>query len=71
MGFEASVAAMEWRDTGILLSIRHHGETSAIVEVFTPGHGRHAGVVRGATRSESDSKDACAPHAATDREPVL
>ena len=40
---------MEWRDTGILLSIRHHGETSAIVEVFTPGHGRHAGVVRGAT----------------------
>lgn len=40
---------MEWRDTGILLSIRHHGETSAIVEVLTPDHGRHAGVVRGAT----------------------
>ncbi len=38
---------MEWRDQGILLSARRHGETSAIIEVFTPGHGRHAGVVRG------------------------
>jgi DNA repair protein RecO (recombination protein O) len=40
---------MEWRDQGTLLSVRKHGETSAIVEVFTPGHGRHAGVVRGGT----------------------
>lgn len=40
---------MEWRDTGILLSVRKHGETSAIVELFTPQHGRHAGVVRGAS----------------------
>ena len=40
---------MEWRDTGILLSLRRHGETSAIVEAFTPEHGRHAGVVRGAS----------------------
>ncbi len=40
---------MEWRDQGILLSTRHHGETSAIIEVFTPTHGRHAGVVRGGT----------------------
>ncbi len=38
---------MEWRDQGILLSNRAHGETSAIIEVFTPGKGRHAGVVRG------------------------
>jgi DNA repair protein RecO (recombination protein O) len=38
---------MEWRDQGILLSSKRHGETSAIIEVFTPGHGRHAGVVRG------------------------
>src|SRR6056297_2772942 len=38
---------MEWRDQGILLSSRRHGETSAIIEVFTPEHGRHAGVVRG------------------------
>ena len=38
---------MEWRDTGILLSSRTHGETAAIIEVFTPTRGRHAGVVRG------------------------
>lgn len=40
---------MDWRDTGILLSLRKHGENSAIVEAFTPEHGRHAGVVRGAS----------------------
>ena len=38
---------MEWRDQGAVLSVRKHGETSAIVEVFTEAHGRHAGVVRG------------------------
>ncbi|MCC7321485.1 MAG: DNA repair protein RecO [Rubellimicrobium sp.] len=38
---------MEWRDEGTVLSVRPHGETSAILDVFTPGHGRHAGVVRG------------------------
>ncbi len=38
---------MEWRDQGILLTSRRHGETSAIVEAFTPGHGRHLGIVRG------------------------
>ncbi len=38
---------MEWRDQGILLSSRTHGETSAIIEVFTPSRGRHAGIVRG------------------------
>ncbi|SFG86513.1 DNA repair protein RecO [Sulfitobacter dubius] len=40
---------MEWRDQGILLSARRHGETSAIIEVFTPEQGRHAGIVRGGT----------------------
>jgi len=40
---------MDWRDQGILLSTRRHGETSAIIEVFTKDHGRHAGVVRGGT----------------------
>jgi DNA repair protein RecO (recombination protein O) len=40
---------MEWRDQGILLSARRHGETSAIIEVFTPSQGRHAGIVRGGT----------------------
>lgn len=38
---------MEWQDEGLLLSMRPHGESSAIIEVFTPLHGRHAGVVRG------------------------
>ncbi len=40
---------MEWRDQGILLGVRRHGETSAIIDVFTENHGRHAGVVRGGT----------------------
>lgn len=40
---------MEWRDQGILLRTRRHGETSVIIEVFTPEHGRHAGIVRGGT----------------------
>lgn len=38
---------MEWRDEGTLISMRPHGEASAIIEVFTAAHGRHAGVVRG------------------------
>ncbi len=38
---------MEWRDEGLLLSMRPHGESAAIIEVFTLAHGRHAGVVRG------------------------
>lgn len=38
---------MDWRDEGILIAARRHGESSAIIEVFTAGHGRHAGVVRG------------------------
>ena len=38
---------MEWRDQGVLLAVRRHGETAAIIEVFTAAHGRHAGVVRG------------------------
>ncbi|MCV2881603.1 DNA repair protein RecO [Actibacterium sp. XHP0104] len=38
---------MEWRDQGALLAVRKHGETSVIIEAFTPAHGRHLGVVRG------------------------
>ncbi len=38
---------MDWRDQGILLNVRAHGENSAIIDVFTKDHGRHAGVVRG------------------------
>lgn len=38
---------MDWRDEGVLLAMRPHGETAAIIEVLTAAHGRHAGVVRG------------------------
>ena len=38
---------MQWQDHGILLTSRRHGETSAIIEVFTETKGRHAGLVRG------------------------
>jgi DNA repair protein RecO (recombination protein O) len=40
-------AEVDWRDEGILIAARRHGESAAIVEVFTAGHGRHTGVVRG------------------------
>jgi DNA repair protein RecO (recombination protein O) len=38
---------MEWRDEGIIIGVRRHGETSAIVEAMTRSHGRHLGLVRG------------------------
>lgn len=38
---------MDWRDQGILLTVRRHGESSALIEVFTEHHGRHSGLVRG------------------------
>lgn len=39
---------MEWRDEGIVLTARRHGENSAVVHMLTRGHGRHGGLVRGA-----------------------
>jgi DNA repair protein RecO (recombination protein O) len=42
---------MEWTDEGIVLGVRRHGESSAIVELLTRGHGRHLGLVRGGTGS--------------------
>lgn len=38
---------MEWRDEGVILSVRRHGETSAIAEILTAAHGRVLGLVRG------------------------
>jgi len=38
---------MEWADDGIVLGVRRHGESSAIVELLTREHGRHLGLVRG------------------------
>src|SRR5260370_40886 len=42
-----TIALMEWTDEGIVLGVRRHGESSAIVELLTRGHGRHLGLVRG------------------------
>jgi DNA repair protein RecO (recombination protein O) len=38
---------MEWSDDGVVISVRAHGETGAIVETLTRDHGRHLGLVRG------------------------
>jgi DNA repair protein RecO (recombination protein O) len=38
---------MEWSDEGVVLSVRPHGETAAVVELFTRAHGRHLGLVHG------------------------
>ncbi len=42
---------MEWTDEGIVLGVRRHGETSAIIELLTRSHGRHLGLVRGGAGS--------------------
>ncbi len=38
---------MEWSDQGLVLGVRHHGETSAIAELMTKTRGRYLGLVRG------------------------
>jgi DNA repair protein RecO (recombination protein O) len=38
---------MEWKDHGIVIARRHHGESAAIVSLLTREHGRHLGLVRG------------------------
>ena len=38
---------MQWSDDGIVLGARKHGESGAILELLTRGHGRHLGVVHG------------------------
>jgi DNA repair protein RecO (recombination protein O) len=40
---------MDWSDDGIVLGLRHFGESSAILEALTREHGRHLGLLRGAT----------------------
>ena len=36
-----------WQDEGVVLAVRRHGESSAVVSLLTRAHGRHAGLVRG------------------------
>jgi DNA repair protein RecO (recombination protein O) len=38
---------MEWQDEALVTGFKRHGETSVILEVVTPGHGRHLGIVKG------------------------
>ena len=38
---------MDWTDEGVILSVRAQGETAAVAEIFTRGHGRHVGLVHG------------------------
>ena len=38
---------MQWSDEGIVLSVKPHGETAAIVDLWTRAHGRHMGLVHG------------------------
>lgn len=42
---------MEWRDEGLVLATRRHGERDSILEVMTEAHGRHLGLVRGGRSS--------------------
>ncbi len=42
---------MEWRDEGLVIGVRRHGEQSSIVEAMTRAHGRHLGLVRGGRSS--------------------
>ncbi len=44
---EETDIAVEWTDAGIVLGVRRHGESSAIVELLTRDRGRHLGLVRG------------------------
>ena len=36
-----------WNDEGFVLSARAHGETNAVVSLFTAAHGRHMGLLHG------------------------
>jgi DNA repair protein RecO (recombination protein O) len=38
---------MHWIDEGLVIGVRSHGESSAILELLTDAHGRHLGIVRG------------------------
>lgn len=46
------VSAMEWSDDAIVLALRPHGESAAILEALTCEHGRHLGLVHGGASSK-------------------
>ena len=41
----------DWQADSIILSVRPHGEGSAVISVLTNDYGRHAGLVRGGAAS--------------------
>ncbi|MGB1329537.1 MAG: DNA repair protein RecO, partial [Candidatus Puniceispirillaceae bacterium] len=41
----------DWQAEAIILSVRPHGEGSAVISVLTADYGRHAGLVRGGASS--------------------
>lgn len=43
---------LEWQDSGIILSVRGHGETGGLVSILTRDHGRAMGYVYGATSTK-------------------
>ena len=38
---------MEFKDSGIIISIKKYGESAGLLETITKNHGRHMGLVRG------------------------
>lgn len=46
---------MRWEEEGILLDVRKYGETSAIIDVFTPTLGRRVGMLKGAFNKRNKS----------------
>jgi DNA repair protein RecO (recombination protein O) len=44
---------MHWSEEAVVLGVRRHGETSAIADLLTRGHGRHLGLVRGGRSRKS------------------
>src|ERR1700722_14935439 len=44
---------LEWQDSGVILSVRGHGETGRVVSILTRDHGRAMGYVYGATSTKT------------------
>jgi len=42
---------MDWRDEGLVIGVRRHGESAVILELMTRRRGRHLGLVRGGRSS--------------------
>ena len=42
-----------WTDEGFVISARLHGETNAIIGLFTAAHGRHMGLMHGGASSKN------------------